>query len=207
MAHFQTPASITTQTFASPGTTVFYPHIFGLPNYSAQNVINRTIYQTVSVLQHEQMKVQTGTNMEMTGHYEIKTNERGLLSVILSNYAYSRPMAHGFTVAKSLTFDVNTAKLYRLHDLFKPGTGYASVLSRLLSEQVKQRDIPMLHGSPTVGPNQDYYLADKALVVYYPLYAIAPYYAGFPMFPISVYELQSMAAELGPLDTLASDIA
>jgi hypothetical protein len=207
MAHFQIPAGIHTQTIASPGTTVYYPLVFGLKNHSAENVINRMIHQTVSLLQREQMKVQTGTNMEMTGHYEIKTNERGILSLLLSNYAYSTPMAHGFTVAKSLTFDVNTAKLYRLDDLFKPGSGYAAVISGLVSEQVKQRDMPMLHGSPTVGPKQDYYLADKALVVYYQLYGISPYYVGFPMFPISVYELQSIVAESGPLDTLAADIA
>ncbi len=66
----------------------------------------------------------------------------------------------------------------------------------------------MLEGTTvTVQPTQDYYVADKALVVFYPLYSIAPYYAGFPMFPVSVYDLQNIAAEEGPLTVLAADIA
>ncbi|MCC2686244.1 MAG: hypothetical protein K0R75_3143, partial [Paenibacillaceae bacterium] len=36
---------------------------------------------------------------------------------------------------------------------------------------------------------------------------ITPYYVGFPMFPISVYDVLSIAAEPGPLSDLAADIA
>jgi hypothetical protein len=207
MPLFQLPAGIHSQSITSPGTVIYYPIVFGLPNQNAEMQINRTIYHLVHLLQQEQKKVQTGTNMEMTGHYEIKTNERGILSLMLSNYAYSSPMAHGFTAARSLTFNVNTGKLYSLHELFKPGSNYAAILSSLAAEQVKQRNITLLHGFPIVGPNQEFYLADKTLVLFYALYAIAPYYFGFPMFPISLYELQSIAADKGPLDMLAADIA
>ncbi|UUZ81156.1 RsiV family protein [Paenibacillus sp. P26] len=180
--------------------------VFGLADRRIQDQMNRTIYHAVHLLEQEQKKIQTGTPMEMTGHYEIKTNERGILSLQLTNYAYSTPMAHGFTAVKSLTYDVNTGKLYALQDLFKPGSNYSAVLSGIVAAQIKQRGIPLLHGNPVIGPETDYYLADKALVIYFPLYAIAPYYYGFPMFPISVYDLMSIAAEQGPLDTLAADV-
>lgn len=207
MPLFQLPAGIRTYTIASPGVTIYYPAVYGLANPQAEERINRAISQLVHAMRQEQLKMQTGTDMQMTGHYEIKTNERGLLSLILTNYAYSRPMAHGFTVARSLTFDTNTGRLYRLQDLFKPGANYAAVLTALVTEQARRRKIPLLNGSPQVHPNQDYYLADKSLVIYYPLYAIAPYYVGFPMFPISVYELQDIAAEGGPLDRLTADVS
>jgi hypothetical protein len=203
---FQFPAGIQTGSIISPGITIYYPQLIGMQNLNVQEQINQTIIKTVYYMQQEQNKVQTGTNMQVTGHYEIKTNERGILSLILSNYAYSQPMAHGFTVVKSLTFDINTGKQYNLPDLFKPGSDYVAVLSRFINEQIKQRDLPLLNGFTSIKPNQDYYLADKSLVVYFQLYEITPYYVGFPMFPISNYQLLSIAAPNGPLDILSADI-
>jgi hypothetical protein len=203
---FQFPVGIQTGSTTAPGITIYYPQVVGLSNRMIQDQMNRTIIGLASYLRQEQLKVQTGTNMQMTGHYEIKTNERGILSLILSNYAYSQPMAHGNTIAKSLTFDVNTGKLYSLADLFKPGSNYVPALSKQISEQLKERDLPLLNGFTVISPNQDYYLADKSIVIYFQLYEITPYYVGFPMFPISVYTLLRIAAEGGPLDTLAVDV-
>jgi hypothetical protein len=203
---FQFPAGIQTGSIISPGITIYYPQLIGMQNLNVQEQINQAIIKMVYYMQQEQNKVQTGTNMQVTGHYEIKTNERGILSLILSNYAYSQPMAHGFTVVKSLTFDINTGKQYNLPDLFKPGSDYVAVLSRFINEQIKQRDLPLLNGFTSIKPNQDYYLADKSLVVYFQLYEITPYYVGFPMFPISNYQLLSIAAPNGPLDILSADI-
>ncbi|CAG7636453.1 DUF3298 domain-containing protein [Paenibacillus allorhizosphaerae] len=204
---FQLPVTIHTGAISSPaGTTIDYPQVAGLPDRGVQQHVNRTILNMVYYLQQAQQKVQTGTHMQMTGHYEIKTNERGILSLLLSNYAYSEHMAHGFTIVKSLTFDVATGKLYNLSDLFKPGSDYVSVLSGQIQAQIKQRELPLLNGFTAIKPNQDYYLADKSIIVYFQLYEITPYYVGFPMFPISIYPLLPIAAPEGPLDTLSADI-
>lgn len=206
---FQLPVTIHTRTIKAPGVTIYEPNVAGLANRHAQQQINRTIDHTIQAMRKQQMQVfETGSSQrEMLGHYEIKTNERGILSLILSNYAYSYPMAHGNTIARSLTFDVNTGKLYSLSDLFMPGSNYVKALSEQIAVQIKQRDLPLLDGFQAIKPDQDYYLADKALVVYFQLYEITPYYAGFPMFPISVYSVQSIAADPGPLTTLAADLA
>ncbi|HHY20883.1 MAG TPA: DUF3298 domain-containing protein [Bacilli bacterium] len=65
--------------------------------------------------------------------------------------------------------------------------------------QIKQRDIFLLNGFTVIRPDQDFYIADKALVIYFQLYEITPYAYGFPMFPISVYEIQDIIDENGPL--------
>src|ERR1700730_9252549 len=83
---FQFPVKIQTHTLTSQGVTIYYPQFIGLANQIVQNSINQAIYQQVLLLQQHQMKVQLGTHMKMIGHFEIKTNERGLLSLILSNY-------------------------------------------------------------------------------------------------------------------------
>ncbi|MVP01664.1 DUF3298 and DUF4163 domain-containing protein [Paenibacillus lutrae] len=207
MALFELPVHIQSESVSSPGVTIYYPRVTGLKPVRVQNQINQKITGIVTSLAQEQKKYQTGTFKEMIGHYELKNNQRGLLSFIASNYAYSSPMAHGYTVADSLSLDVITGKEYSLADLFKPGSDYVEVLSKHVAEQIRQRQIPLLDKFDSIWPDQSYYLADKSLVLYFRLYEITPYYVGFPMFPISVYDLQNIAAPDGPLEKLAADLA
>lgn len=207
MPQYVPPVTIHTVTFTAPGTVIYYPQVTGLADKSVENKINHTIIRTIQDMQRAQQAVQTGSQPETTGNFEIKTNERGILSLVLSNYTYSTPMAHGYTIAKGLTFSMQTGNTYTLSSLFKPGSPYQAVLTAAVKKQVQERNLPVLDaGSITVAPNQDFYLADKTLVLFYPLYAITPYYVGIPMFPISVYDLQDIAAKDGPLTILAADV-
>ncbi len=204
---YQLPVRIDTRVMSAQGITIDIPQVNGLSDKRVQDQINSAIVGQVHAMIREQGKYQVSTKMEMTGHYEIKTNERGILSLTQSNYAYSYPMAHGFTLLKSLTFDVNTGKNYQLSELFKPGSNYVEVISQIIAAQIKARNIPLVKPFQSIAPNQEYYLADKALVIYFPLYEITPGYVGFPMFPISVYDVLSMATDQSPISILAADIA
>lgn len=206
MTYYEPPAEIRTLTYRAPGIVIQYPQVTGLANRQAEEKINQAIILQIQEMQRIQQGVQSGSNPETTGHFEIKTNERGILSLLLSNYTYSIPMAHGYTVAKALTFSTQTGRTYSLSDLFRPGSNYLAVLTAEVNRQIKERNLPTLEGNVTVQPNQDFYLADKSLVIFYPLYAITPYYVGLPMFPVSVYSLQDIAADNGPLMILSADI-
>ncbi|HET7578226.1 MAG TPA: DUF3298 domain-containing protein [Bacillales bacterium] len=206
MAAQALPVSIQTMVIRLQGTTIYYPQIIQLPDPNVQQRINQTIFRSVQTLiqqQHQQQNADSFT--EMIGTYEIKTNERNILSLTLSNYAYAYHHAHGLTLLKSLTFDIKTGKSYTLQELFKPGSDYVKVLSEIVKKQIKDRQIQTLEPFTQISPNQDYYIADKALVIYFQLYEITPYYYGFPMFPISVYEIQDIIDENGPLGTMAEN--
>lgn len=199
------PATVLTRTIQRPNTTIYYPQLAGLANQQAEKDINRAILQTVQGLIHEQQRVQVPGNTQMQGSYEIKTNERGIFSVTMSNYAYTPQMAHGMTFLGSVTANIHTGKLYTLRELFKPGSDYVNVLSANIKRQIEARQIPTLNGFTTIKPDQDFYVADKSLVIYFQLYEITPYYVGFPMFPISIYELEPIIDENGPFGILAAD--
>jgi hypothetical protein len=186
------------------GTTIYYPQVVCLQNMNAQQSINQAIYQLVQSLIQQQYQQQAADSFtEMIGTFEIKTNERNILSLSLSNYAYAYQHAHGLTLMKSLTFNILNGKQYNLKDLFKPGSNYVDVLSRNIQQQIKERDIPLLDGFTKISPDQDFYIADKSLVIYFQLYEITPYYVGLPMFPISVFEIQDIIDENGPLGLMA----
>lgn len=201
----QLPATVLTRTITRPNTTIYYPQLAGLANQSAEQEINRSLFQSVQGLIHEQERVQVPGDTEMQGSYEIKSNERGIFSVTMNNYAYTPRMAHGMTFLASVTADVQTGKLFTLRDLFKPGSDYIKVLSDNIGAQIKRRQIPTLEPFTTIKADQDYYIADKALVIFFQLYEITPYYVGFPMFPISVYDLEPIINEAGPLNIMSAD--
>ena len=200
------PVAIQTMLIKQQGMTIYYPQVIGLQNMNVQQKINQRIFQLVQSLMHQQYKQQGVDSFEeMIGLYEIKTNERNILSLTLSNYAYAFQHANGLTLMKSLTFDVQTGENYQLKDLFKPGSDYVKVLSDIVQKQIKARDIPILNGFPGISPNQDFYIADKALVLYFQAIEITPHYIGLPMFPISVFELQDIIDENGPLGRMATN--
>lgn len=197
------PTAIQTITITHPNVKIYYPQLIGLPNSLAQLRINQALLQDVRDMIRRQPYEENPRNTEMNGIYEVKSNERGLVSISQSNYAYTKPSAHGLTLMKSVTADVKSGKIYSLQDLFKPGSNYVTVLSDIIQRQINQRNIPILEYKG-IRPDQDFYLADKSLVIYFQVYEISPYYVGFPMFPISVYDLQSIMDESGPLGIMAA---
>ncbi|MNR08235.1 Peptidoglycan-N-acetylmuramic acid deacetylase PdaC [compost metagenome] len=135
---------------------------------------------------------------DITAYYEIKTNQRRVLSLSLINYAFSGG-AHGMTIQNSLTFNTQTGKSYTLSELFKPDSDYVARISEIVAAEIKRREIPLLVEFKGIRPDQDFYIADKSLVVYFQLYELAAYVYGFLYFPISIYTLQDIIVEDGPL--------
>ncbi|MEX1028484.1 MAG: DUF3298 domain-containing protein [Paenibacillaceae bacterium] len=193
------PIPIRTIPYRSPKIEIDYPQAWGLSNPHVEQTINQTIIHQANMMIHEQFNHQVPGNTEMTGSYEIKNNQRGILSLSQYNYAYTAHAAHGLTLLKALTIQVQTGKVYTLRELFQPGSDYVNRLNTFIRAQIKERDVPLLEEFKGISPNQDYYIADKSLVIFFQLYEITPYVYGFPMFPISVYALQDIIIEDGPL--------
>ena len=200
------PVSLQTNHVKEGPKDIYFPQVIHLKDKHVERKINQAIVHLLHSLINWQ-KEQQGTNefTEIIGQYEIKTNERHILSLNLINYAYAEGFAHGLTVIKSLTFDTTTGETYELSDLFAPNSDYIKVLSHKVAEQIKERDIPLLNTFTHIQPNQDFYLADKALVLYFQLYEITPYYIGLPMFPVSIYDLEGIAKKDGLLTRLMAN--
>jgi len=187
------PVKISTVCMKKPRLEVYYPKVSGCESGVAEKRINDQILHLVNQMIRDQ-GYYDNPQTDITAYYELKTNERGLLSLTLSNYAFSGG-AHGITLLKALTFDVETGYNYELKQLFSPYSNYIKVLSDMIKVQIKEREIPLIVDFNQIRPDQDYYLADKCLVVYFQQYELAPYAYGFPQFPISLYDLQDILAE------------
>ena len=200
MNNFQIPAEIHPEHLVFPNLDIFYPAVSGIS--SANKINNAIIELEIKLLQQQGFFENPMT--DVTGQFEVKTNERNVLSLSLNNYAFAGG-AHGLTIIKSLTFDLPTGRIYQLADLFKPGSDYVKKLSAIVAQQIKTRNITLLEPFTGIRPDQDFYIADKALVLYFQLYELTAYVFGFPMFPISVYEIQDLINEQGPLGEMAEN--
>ena len=176
---------------------IYYPVVTGLNNQNVQQHINQTIMANLNQLLTE-WNFYEPTLVEMQSWFEVKTNERGILSIAMYVYSFTGG-AHGMTVIDTLTFNIETGKRYTLNELFKPGSNYQKVLLDMIKEQVKERDIPVINEPIELPENENFYIADKSLVLYYQLYDLAPYYFGISYFPISVYAISDIIDENGPL--------
>ncbi len=205
MSVVQNPVRISTRRITTQDdmVTIDYPAVKELESPTVQHIINRAIATQVDMLMKEQGYYKS-QKVEMLGWYEIKTNERGILSLTIGNYAFTYPSAHGLTIIKGLTFDMKTGDSIELKDLFKPGSDYVKVLSDIVSQQIIDRNIALLDEFKSIAPDQDFYIADKSLVLFFQLYEITPYYMGLQYFPISVYQIQGIIEEDGALGVMAA---
>lgn len=197
MNTWQSPVQVIARHLVQPRLDIYYPELSGLANQQVQEKLNkRIVKQVMTMIQKQGYEKEPQT--VITGGFEVKTNQRAIISVTNNHYAYSGG-AHGLTMQRSLTMNTVTGDIYTLKDLFKPGANYTKTLNAIIKRQIKERDLPLLSDFKGIAPNQYFYLADKALVLYFQLYELLPYAAGIPYFVIPVYELQNIVAEDGPL--------
>ena len=200
MSTFVSPVVVQSSKATFPKAELYIPHISLGSNAAADAHINKVLVHGVQELVNAQGDL-SDPRAEMLGLYEVKNNQKDILSLSLINYAYTGG-AHGATIEKSYTFRSSTGKQYDLKDLFKPNSNYVSVLNKHIKAQIAERKIETFEPFKTIRPNQDFYIADRSLVIYFQQYEIAAYVYGLLYFPISIYDLESIVAEDGPLQAM-----
>ena len=199
------PVSILTKKLPNTPSkiNVYYPVVTQMNDAVIQRRINSAIIHTLNDLLVDQQFFNP-ILVEMLANFEIKNNQRGILSLNLIVYSFTGG-AHGMTIIKSLTFDTKTGKQFTLKELFKPGSDYVKKLSDIIRVDIKKWDIQLLDPPFTkIHPDQDFYIADTSLVIYFQLYEITPYVWGFPYFPIPLLDLADIITPSGPLERMMS---
>ncbi|MHA6259709.1 DUF3298 and DUF4163 domain-containing protein [Sporosarcina sp. CAU 1771] len=198
------PLSIRTKILphVSPNVKVYYPVIFNLSNHGVQQKMNHAIVATLNTILIEQSFYESSL-VELIAYYELKTNQRGILSLNIIVYSFTGG-AHGMTIIKSLTFDTTIGKQYTLKELFKPGTDYEKELSSIIKKKITDWDIQLIGKFEGIRADQDFYIADSVLVIYFQLYEITPYVWGFPYFPIPIMDIKEIIEPGGALERMMS---
>jgi len=200
------PVMYQTGSLPVPHGYVYYPYFSGM-NRKVQDKINQHVYNVVIALLKKQGYYENPQKANVSAQYAVRTNEQGILSVSLSNDTFIEQHANSIEYLVSLTYDITTGKYYTLKDLFKPNSLYVQVISAIIEPQLKERyGGYIINPFKQIRPDQEFYIADRALVIVLPVLEYTAHVAGNLYFPISVYDLSSIINENGPLGKIMSGI-
>ena len=124
-------------------------------------------------------------------NYKIAYNKNNILSIPLTMYEFTGG-AHGLTNIKSFNYGLSTGKELKLEDLFKANSNYKEVINNHIKEEISKQPENYFQGQDgfsSIKDNQDFYISDEGIVIYFSLYDIAPYSSGIPMFTITWDEI------------------
>lgn len=127
---------------------------------------------------------------ELMQTFEVSYNRGELLSIYCDEYEYTGG-AHGNTTRKSQTFHLQTGYQMKLEDFFA-GSYYKSIIYEYIVKEIeKQMESSNNYYFDDYAKNvfryfdeNNYYLNKTGFSIFYPLYTIAAYAQGIPVFEI-----------------------
>jgi hypothetical protein len=178
------------------------PVISGVKNKTVQSAINNLLTKKVEDYQNELTAEWEEYAKSAEGHAPIRPFELAsvyksglvsdkLLSFYVDYYQYTGG-AHGITARIPYNFDLQTGKELTLQDLFAEDYDYKQVINAEVNKQIAAH--PEIYyqnaGAVEIVADQNYYLCDDRLVIYFGQYEIAPYASGIREFEIPFSTLQ-----------------
>lgn len=184
------------------------PVLSGLADPALEKEINAAFLQKAEDFRGEVLAgfAEYKEAMEQTGGpvrpYAVDTaytenyNQDGLLSLTVEYYQFTGG-AHGSTLKETLNLDVDSGRVLTMADFLGPD--YKDIVVREIQKQIAahpERYFTHELGfdgiedardtAARIAADQQFYIADGKIVVYFQQYDIAPYAAGFPEFAVPV---------------------
>lgn len=121
---------------------------------------------------------------ELYSNFAVKRNDGNVLSIVMDVYYYSGG-AHGMTERIALNYDLCNCKELKLGDLFKENYNYKKKIDdEIVKDMAKEKEMYFEGAFKGIKENTNFYLSNNGVVIYYPLYELAPYVHGIPEFTI-----------------------
>lgn len=171
-------------------------NLTGAPHHRVNRLIREQAFRAVPEIEPVENIIQA------TSGYSTGVNHNSILSLRFEDYVFWEHAAHGITVVRSITLNICNAQVYSFSDLFDPAAPYRERVNAIIREQIAARQIPLLREFEGVYLEQEYYLTDSELVIYYQLYDYTPYAYGILEFAISYSQIEDAIDQSGPIARL-----
>ena len=128
---------------------------------------------------------------ELMQVFTVTYNKLPIISLYRDVYTYTGG-AHGLTERTANTWEMDESALLELSDLFVEGYDYNAVILETIKAEAKKRQESgeveyfddYMELIDEYYDEKNFYLKDEGIVIFYPLYSIAPYYVGIQEFLI-----------------------
>lgn len=119
--------------------------------------------------------------------YKVTYNKNNVMSIPIKKYEFTGG-AHGMTYLDSYNYNLNTGYKLKLSDLFIKNIDYKNIVNSFIKDSISKDPEKYFEGDEGfkgISDNQQFYIENDGVVVYFNLYDIAPYYVGIPKFKLS----------------------
>jgi hypothetical protein len=171
-------------------TDVSLVKVRGLQNQVAQKYINATFQQEAANFARQFQEAHFTSFVKSKVMY----NQNNILSAFLQENFYPERAAHSTTFAKAFTFDLATGDLYGFNQLFKEGSDYKGRVNEIARKNIAGRN-DMIANFGGIDEQQEFYLKDTAIVIYYQLYRYTPFSSGFLEIEIPYGQVRDILAD------------
>lgn len=173
-------------------------HFSGLKDSAFEDLINKTIAQDVdgAAVSFDTMasdstdKIRMGNKCVLEINQLVKNNSDDFISIIEEHYVYTGG-AHGSTLWYPRNIDTLGGRIIKLSDLFKDDS-YKTELNRLIDVilENKKDEYSDLWEHPSIHSEDNFYIEDNKLVIFYQPYELSYYARGFVEFPIKLADIE-----------------
>lgn len=197
MAHKKRSYRVITKKIENEHTDIMYPQ------FKLKPKINNLIEDMVQSF----IKKEAGESLgqrNIYGEYKVTLFKRNLLSIIIQCYSYLPGDDRAFNLLKSLTINIRKSCIYNFHDLFYKGSDYEYIINKIILENIKDNNIPIIEEFANINKNRSFYLTEDSLVIYYELNRNSPYAFSYciPQFSIPINSIKNIINTKGPIRDL-----
>lgn len=206
-AAFIGPVDIVSKVTNDSEFTIYMPQVVGLKDAVVAEHLNtrlsrnleydKDVYRKRREQNMGYMPESAKKNLHFWGTYAVKLNKNGLLSITVGEYTYTGG-AHGNALLYAYTFNTEDGGQYNLQDIFKPEADYRNRLEAIIKKDIMSHNKNNYHFEQ-LKENQDFYLTEEGLVVFFQPYEIASWADGFVRFIIPYNQISDLINAKLPL--------
>jgi hypothetical protein len=170
------------------------------PQFKLKPKINNLIEDMIQSLIKKEADEFLGQR-NIYGKYKITLFKKNLLSIIIQCYSYLPGDDRTFNLLKSLTINIRKSCIYNFDDLFYKESDYEYIINKIILENIKDNNIPIIEEFANINKNRSFYLTEDSLVIYYELNRNSPYAFSYciPQFSIPIDSIKNIINPKGPI--------
>jgi hypothetical protein len=187
---------------------IYYPEVNGVAKKKIKMEINVKLkqmsYFKTSFEEGTKSPVEISSddvlNYNYYGNFLVIFFKKNLLVLDITGYYYRFGAAHGMPSKKTPCIDLRRGEFYNLRDLFMAGVYWTSELNEIIENMINtnpQYEYIFKESFKGIAVDQDFYIDDNNLYIYFPPYEIGPYAAGFVTFKIPFAQIEGMINKKG----------
>ncbi|MEI6286912.1 MAG: DUF3298 domain-containing protein [Bacillota bacterium] len=188
---FIPPVLLNYKSIVNDKETVYIPQVYGMKDAVIQTAVNKLLSMDIDVdlqtwdknwqdmYNATQPEIRSGLHFWFT--FDQNYNKENILSVAMSEYSFAGG-AHGMAFQYAHTIDLLSGKEIVLSALFNDKSDWKGMINAYITSEIKyyQRDLKF----EGIKDDQNYYLSNQGLVIFFNPYEIGPWVEGMPTFVI-----------------------